>query len=120
MTRKSTPPTAHLETMTASGGLTPLAPLIHSLLEHLRARLDPERAIVHVCACRRRYTQQEWEELPLRGILRGPGAEELELRDCVCGSTRALELPHWAAEEREVIFRGGPFEHLADARPVEL
>ena len=43
---------------------------------------------VCVCSCGATYSENEWRALPLVGTM-GDEAERLELRNCVCGSTRA-------------------------------
>jgi len=52
---------------------------------------------VHRCPCGRAYTATEWAALPYVGEQVIPadeyGPEErIELRDCACGSTRAVEV----------------------------
>ena len=44
------------------------------------------------CSCGRAHTSEEWLKLPLVGLQRFPWGEVLELRNCVCGSTRAVEV----------------------------
>lgn len=41
--------------------------------------------------CGREYTRVTWDLLPLVGIQVVPGWMDLELRNCACGSTLALE-----------------------------
>lgn len=48
--------------------------------------------IAHTCSCKRTFTLAEWEALPYVGVMRDD-VERLELRNCLCGSTRALEIP---------------------------
>lgn len=48
----------------------------------------------HTCPCGARYSAAQWASLPSAGIQRVPATDdgpayELELRNCVCGSTRA-------------------------------
>jgi hypothetical protein len=47
--------------------------------------------LVVVCPCGRNYTREAWEKLVFVGI-QYDGEQTLELRNCSCGSTRALEL----------------------------
>jgi hypothetical protein len=42
-----------------------------------------------VCGCGAAYSSTDWQALSLRGVQAG----ELELRDCLCGSTLAVPLP---------------------------
>ena len=41
------------------------------------------------CACGRHYTAEEWKKLQLVGIWK---SENLELRNCECGSTISIEI----------------------------
>lgn len=47
------------------------------------------------CACGRRHAPLEWLTLPLVGVWpeEETGGAALELRNCPCGSTIAVELP---------------------------
>jgi len=45
--------------------------------------------VIKTCACGLKYTRDEWELLPYRGVQETPD-ENLELRDCKCGSTLAI------------------------------
>jgi hypothetical protein len=47
--------------------------------------------LVVVCSCGRNYTRDTWEKLVFVGI-QYDGEQTFELRNCSCGSTRALEL----------------------------
>lgn len=54
----------------------------------------PTKAAVLLCACGRAYSLEEWRELELVDTNVDDGAGGLlELRHCVCGSTRAIQLP---------------------------
>jgi len=48
-----------------------------------------------VCGCGREHDAASWSDLPLVGFmdLDADGDERLELRNCPCGSTVAVELP---------------------------
>lgn len=46
-------------------------------------------ATLHMCSCGTEYTSAEWSRLPYVGE-QADDEESLELRDCVCGSTRAV------------------------------
>jgi len=49
-------------------------------------------AIVKTCGCGRTYSRMQWHALTLLGRMHVPGTEEiLELRNCTCGSSLALE-----------------------------
>lgn len=53
--------------------------------------------IAKTCGCGRSFTTQEWLALPLRGRQLLVGDEEhaeetFEFRNCVCGSTLAIEV----------------------------
>lgn len=50
------------------------------------------RLVVHRCSCDRTLTLAEWSKLPYVGVMRD-AVEALELRNCPCGSTRAVEIP---------------------------
>ncbi len=49
------------------------------------------------CKCGRSYTEAEWRKLDFRGFMDdldvNPDGRRLELRDCLCGSTIAIERP---------------------------
>lgn len=48
---------------------------------------------IKVCACGRHYTRIAWRALPLVGIQQvdeQPSADDIELRNCECGSTLGL------------------------------
>ncbi|HLK36054.1 MAG TPA: hypothetical protein VKU41_04830 [Polyangiaceae bacterium] len=47
---------------------------------------------VKVCSCGRPFDHAQWMKLPFAGVLDGDG-EKLDLRNCSCHSTIALELP---------------------------
>lgn len=47
--------------------------------------------VVRSCACGRRYTLEQWQELFLCGEL-AAGPKTLELRNCECGSTLSVNL----------------------------
>jgi hypothetical protein len=60
---------------------------------HARALELAHPGTVHACSCGRRHTQAQWGALPFVGVQETSDGERLELRNCSCGSTRALELP---------------------------
>jgi len=41
------------------------------------------------CSCGACYTEQQWESLPIVGD-QGDDVEDIELRNCTCGSTIAI------------------------------
>jgi hypothetical protein len=49
----------------------------------------PANEVVHICSCGATYTRVAWLALPFVGT-QCDEAEHLELRNCVCGSTRAV------------------------------
>lgn len=49
------------------------------------------RAIVRSCGCGLSFTVEEWVLLPLIGEM-GDEIETVELRNCHCGSTLAIEM----------------------------
>ena len=61
--------------------------------------LQPDKApapgtpIIHTCSCSRTYTREEWKKLEYVGPLDKDeeGDQLLEMRHCVCGSTRAAD-----------------------------
>jgi len=55
-----------------------------------------------VCSCGRVYTALTWALLPLAGTQEMPWAEILELRTCVCGSTRAVTIQPGEWDESEL------------------
>lgn len=59
----------------------------------MSAALDlPSEPPPKTCACGRTYTAAEWAELRLVGVQVVPDWCSLELRDCECGSTLAVEV----------------------------
>lgn len=46
--------------------------------------------IAHTCSCGRKYTAEQWKSLPFVGHMPNYDMTTLELRNCVCGSTRAI------------------------------
>lgn len=46
--------------------------------------------VVKACGCGRTYTAEEWAALELVGIM-ADDVETIELRNCPCGSTIAVE-----------------------------
>jgi len=54
---------------------------------------------VLVCSCGRVYTAIRWAMLPLCGHHEFEWGEILELRHCVCGSTRAVQICAGEPEE---------------------
>ena len=57
---------------------------------------------VCTCACGRRYIAIEWSRLPLAGTQALEWGELLELRTCVCGSTRAVQIEAGNWDESEL------------------
>jgi len=49
-------------------------------------------AVVVACSCGRVYTKDEWARLPLAGIQYLSWGEVLELRNCSCTSTIAMQI----------------------------
>lgn len=49
--------------------------------------------LVHTCSCKRTFTQEQWDALPYVGKMIEDDPPVLELRNCPCGSTRAVEIP---------------------------
>jgi len=47
---------------------------------------------VKTCKCGRRYSDEDWKKLELVGLQDGGDDDVLELRNCVCNSTIAVEL----------------------------
>jgi hypothetical protein len=45
-----------------------------------------------ICSCGLAHSPAEWKKLPLVGIQRFDGGGALELRNCPCGSTRAIDV----------------------------
>lgn len=43
-----------------------------------------------VCSCGERWSETEWEELPLVGTYDAGTEGRFELRHCVCGATLAI------------------------------
>jgi hypothetical protein len=53
---------------------------------------DTQRPVVKTCSCcGQKYTAPEWGSLPLCGYYQDE-VERLELRNCRCGSTIAIEV----------------------------
>ena len=52
---------------------------------------EPVSAVVKVCSCSRAYDAEGWEALHFVGVQ--PGEPDLVLKNCLCGSTLALEAP---------------------------
>lgn len=48
--------------------------------------------MIKICRCHRTYTRESWDALPLVGIQHVDEGLDLELRNCGCGSTIAIEL----------------------------
>jgi hypothetical protein len=47
-----------------------------------------------VCGCDRRYeTREDWQDLESRGVMSDGEGNWLELKNCECGSTIAVECP---------------------------
>ena len=46
----------------------------------------------HRCSCGANYTRAQWQSLKYVGIQHGVAGEQLELRNCSCGTTRAIVL----------------------------
>lgn len=50
--------------------------------------------IVHTCACGLKYDAEAWARLPAGGYMVAENPDELlELRECECGSHRAITIP---------------------------
>lgn len=66
------------------------------------------RHILHTCSCGKKFTVEGWETLPLVGYQNDEELEEptLELRNCPCGSTRAVEPKSPKESERTRPARG--------------
>lgn len=71
------------------------------------------------CACGASYNAAGWADLKYKGRMRQKDAPTLELRDCVCGSTLAVEVPKKAKKQAKVIttsaarcFRGCPRKYF--------
>lgn len=72
-------------------------------LDESAARLERERVRLHDlkhCACGNVHDAARWAKLPLVGVQPGIEADDfgdavppIELRNCPCGSTLAIELP---------------------------
>lgn len=60
--------------------------------EGIRAR-EPSELVIKVCACRSDFTVAEWQRLPHVGEQDDGAGGIIELRNCPCGSTIAVELP---------------------------
>lgn len=64
--------------------------------------------VVHVCSCKRTFTALQWEQLLYVGLMIDD-VQHCELRTCLCGSTRAMEVPMTTRETphfvRSVQFR---------------
>lgn len=57
------------------------------------------------CGCGREWTKEEWEALPLVDPRQYAGVEDgfayfLELRNCPCGSTKAIEYVEFHKEQK--------------------
>lgn len=50
--------------------------------------------IINHCSCGRAHTREQWSALEYCGVMDLDGSQPLELRNCVCGSTRAIEIEH--------------------------
>ena len=47
---------------------------------------------VHQCSCGQSFTLAQWQQLPFVGTQATLDDELLELRNCSCGSTRAIDI----------------------------
>ena len=65
---------------------------VQRLYERARARTVAHSRIVNACPCGKNYTGSQWLDLALVWVMDG-----LELRNCACGSTRAVPLKDFAA-----------------------
>ena len=52
----------------------------------------PPRCVVKECGCGETYDQEQWQELPLLGAMPDGVGGTLELRNCGCLSTLAVEV----------------------------
>lgn len=59
---------------------------------------DPEQDVIKECGCGLRYTRAQWETLEYVGKHPDP-VEPLELRNCICGSTIAVD---WEETDADV------------------
>lgn len=86
-----------------------------------RGQENPARRIFKRCRCGRTFTKAQWEELPYVGVQ--PTYDErgsmLELRNCPCGSTIAVEMPSKRWRENPVTANGGA-ALVCMGRQVEL
>lgn len=70
-----------------------------ALLTHLTDRLlasllaPPRVPAFKVCGCGAVYDATSWRALPYVGVQRLDDEPDLELRNCVCGSTIAVPVP---------------------------
>lgn len=56
---------------------------------------------VHVCSCGHAVDAAGWEALPLVGHQDDGAGGLLELRNCVCRSTGAIEMGVWPNDDRD-------------------
>jgi hypothetical protein len=52
------------------------------------------------CACGAQYSRAEWTKLALVGRLTAADNDRLEIRNCVCGSSIAVEIADLDEDER--------------------
>ena len=58
----------------------------------MKLPLSPSAVVAIRCSCGLAHSPAEWKKLPLVGIQRFDGGGALELRNCPCGSTRAIDV----------------------------
>lgn len=66
--------------------------------------LAADLAPVKACRCGRTFALCEWRDLRLVGFM-DDGVDVLELRDCPCGSTIAIEAPPTGEDLRRAVAR---------------
>lgn len=80
------------------------------------------RTVLKECGCGRQYSRETWDQLHLVGRMPDGEGGELELRDCVCKSTIAVDVVELrplrivTARDREVGARRAA-EYLDSIRP---
>lgn len=62
--------------------------------EQRASTIPPPPRTIKACGCGRAFNVHEWRELRLVGYQDDGDGGELELRDCPCASTIAIEIPH--------------------------
>jgi hypothetical protein len=61
-------------------------------VDRYRSATHYKYATLKRCACGATYTRKQWRDLPRVGEQYGNGNAVLELRNCKCGSTLAVEI----------------------------